>query len=73
MSLDLRLQSILAGLLRDGAEDCDDHPGEAAVRAADGVTDSVSVRPNPVQRPSVAALRHVTGQALDLLVTFLKD
>ena len=54
-------QSILAGLLRDGAEDCDDHPGAAAVRPADGVADPVSVGQDAVQRSPVAALCHASG------------
>ena len=60
LSLDLR-QSILAGLLRDGAEDCDDHPGAAAVRPADGVADPVPVGQDAVQRSPVVALCHASG------------
>ena len=60
LSIDLR-ESILAGLLRDGAENCDDHPGAAAVRPADGVADSVSVGQDAVQRSPVVALCHASG------------
>ena len=58
---------FVSGLLRDGAENCDDHPGAAAVRPADGVAHSVSVGQDAVQRPAVAALRHASGEARTII------